>query len=184
MCFAVCSKQSLAMAFVEQTVAEDYLVRAKVSQNTIKGRKVIEPHCHKGKEMHISICWGRQGYRSVHTMSQAGSFKTRMNCLTSPTWSIAAGMLRASIGTWSLIYSNSLSIKIVWTIKPVRAYTQRMWWMRDPSFVAMRCGACSMVIRFMLCNTDTKKGNKLTNMTLTASVTLWFISTSARGISS
>jgi hypothetical protein len=40
------------MAFVGQTVAEDDLARAKVSQNTIQGRKIIEPHRHKVKEMY------------------------------------------------------------------------------------------------------------------------------------
>ena len=131
----------------------------------------------------ISICLGRRGYGSVDVRPRVRSLITRIFRSISPTCSLAAGILRTSIGTWSFNFSNSLSMRTVWTVKPARAYTRTIRWISSPSFVAEHFGACSIVIKFMVRETETKNGTELTNITSTANVTFLLMSMIALGIS-
>ena len=180
--YAVCTKWSMAVLFVQQAMMENDFTRAVVRRDAIDGGEVVESHGDKMNHVK-SICCGRQGYGSVHARPRACSLTTQILLSISPTCSLAAGRLRASIGTWSFNFSNLLSMRTVWTVQPALAYTQTIRCMRSPCFVAVRFGACSIVIKFIVRETETKNGTELTNITSTASVTCLLTSASVLGIS-
>ncbi len=97
----------------------------------------------------------------MHARPRARSMTTRILISILPTCSLAAG-------------------RLVWTVEPALAYTGTIRCMRSQSFVAVRFGACSIVIKFIVRETETKNGTELTNITSTASVTYLLMSTSVR----
>ena len=68
-------------------------------------------------------------------------------------------------------------------VNPARAYTRAMRWIRLPSLEAVRLGACSMVIKFIFQETDTRNGTELTKIISAAKVIRLLTSMIGLGIS-
>ena len=103
-------------------------------------------------------------------------------CSASLTCSLAVVVLHSSLGTRSLIFSNSPSIRIVLTQKPARAYTWTTQSICLAKLLAVLTGTCSAVINLIRLDTVIRKAVQSTKKTSAASVTILLCSTSERGI--
>jgi len=98
------------------------------------------------------------------------------------TCSLAAVVLHSSLGTRSLICSNSPSIRIVPTVNPACAYT---WTTRSiclAKLLAVLTGTCSAVINLIRLDTVIRKAVPSTKKTSAARVTTLLCSASEQGI--
>ena len=163
-------------------MVKNYFARTELSETSPATGKLFI-HITTWWRRWISICCEVRAYGRLQTMPQECSLMTQILRSISPICSDAAQMLMFAVRRWSRTVSNSLSMRMVWTRNPARPYTLMILWRRSPSFEAVRWGKCSIVIKLMFLELETRNGMPLTNITSATRVTLPCTSRITRGIS-
>ena len=113
---------------------------------------------------------------NVLTLQRQRYFRYLIPLSVSPTCSRAAVVLTStsSIPSWSLTFLNSMSIIIVRTLKPLRAYKLVICFRDLRSCIAFQLGTCSQVYILIPLERETKNAIPFTNITSAVRVTyLW-----------
>ena len=121
---------------------------------------------------------------SVLTRQRERSFRYQMPCSILPMCSRAEVVFTStsSIPSWSLTFSNSISIIIVRTLNPPCAYKLIILLKDLLSCFAFRLGTCSQVYNLILLDRETKCTIPFTNITFAVRVIYLWRSYSSRGI--